>query len=118
MAEKARVRERKNTCRSAPAFASATFLRRRRRSSCRGFVSLFLIQFPALLMQEGHEVHMANDGPSGLRAALTFQPDAEVITSPGKSTAARSRRYNSTFRLRIMAGWSYRIRRLTYDEML
>src|ERR1700730_6197976 len=62
---------------------------------CRGFVSLFLIQFPALLTQEGHEVHMANDGPSGLRAALTFRPDAEVITSSGKSTAARSMRYNS-----------------------
>jgi hypothetical protein len=25
-----------------------------------------------LLTQHGHDVHMANDGPSGLRAALTF----------------------------------------------
>ncbi len=32
-----------------------------------------------LLTQDGHEVHLANDGPSGLQAALTFRPDIGLI---------------------------------------
>ena len=32
-----------------------------------------------LLSQDGHEVHMANDGPSGLQAALTFRPDVGLL---------------------------------------
>jgi DNA-binding response OmpR family regulator len=32
-----------------------------------------------LLTQDGHEVHLANDGPSGLHAALTFRPDIGLI---------------------------------------
>src|ERR1700676_1569251 len=41
---------------------------------------------------------------------------SHMITSPGKSTAARSMTYNSTFRLRIMAAWSYWIQRLRYEK--
>jgi DNA-binding response OmpR family regulator len=32
-----------------------------------------------LLTQDGHEVHMANDGPSGLTAALTIRPDVGLL---------------------------------------
>jgi PAS domain S-box-containing protein len=32
-----------------------------------------------LLTQDGHEVHLANDGPSGLKAALTFRPDIGLL---------------------------------------
>ena len=32
-----------------------------------------------LLVQEGHEVHLAHDGPSGLEAALTLRPDAALL---------------------------------------
>ncbi len=32
-----------------------------------------------LLTQDGHEVHLAKDGPSGLKAALTFQPDVGLL---------------------------------------
>jgi PAS domain S-box-containing protein len=32
-----------------------------------------------LLTQDGHEVHLANDGPSGLKAALTFQPEIGLL---------------------------------------
>ena len=32
-----------------------------------------------LLTQDGHEVHLANDGPSGLKAALTFGPDIGLL---------------------------------------
>ena len=32
-----------------------------------------------LLTQDGHEVRMANDGPSGLQAALTFRPDIGLL---------------------------------------
>jgi DNA-binding response OmpR family regulator len=32
-----------------------------------------------LLAQDGHEVHVAHDGPSGLRAALTFRPDVGLL---------------------------------------
>ena len=32
-----------------------------------------------LLTQDGHEVHMANDGPSGLQAALSFRPDIALL---------------------------------------
>ena len=32
-----------------------------------------------LLTQDGHKVHAANDGPSGLKAALTFRPDIALL---------------------------------------
>jgi two-component system CheB/CheR fusion protein len=32
-----------------------------------------------VLTQDGHEVHLAKDGPSGLQAALTFQADVGLI---------------------------------------
>jgi PAS domain S-box-containing protein len=32
-----------------------------------------------LLAQDGHEVHLANDGPSGLKGALTFRPDIGLL---------------------------------------
>ena len=32
-----------------------------------------------LLSQDGHEVQVAHDGPSGLRAALTFRPDIGLL---------------------------------------
>lgn len=32
-----------------------------------------------LLAQDGHEVQVAHDGPSGLRAALTFRPDVGLL---------------------------------------
>ena len=32
-----------------------------------------------LLAQDGHEVHVAHDGPSGLRAALSFRPDVGLL---------------------------------------
>src|SRR5579862_6211640 len=32
-----------------------------------------------LLTQDGHKVHAANDGPSGLEAALTFRPDIALL---------------------------------------
>jgi PAS domain S-box-containing protein len=32
-----------------------------------------------LLTQDGHEVHLANDGPSGLKAALTFRPEIGLL---------------------------------------
>ena len=32
-----------------------------------------------LLTQDGHEIHLANDGPSGLKAALTFRPDIGLV---------------------------------------
>jgi PAS domain S-box-containing protein len=32
-----------------------------------------------LLTQDGHEVHLANDGPSGLTAALSFRPDIGLL---------------------------------------
>ena len=32
-----------------------------------------------LLTEDGHEVHVANDGPSGLQAALTFRPDIGLL---------------------------------------
>jgi len=32
-----------------------------------------------LLTEDGHEVHLANDGPSGLKAALTFRPDIGLL---------------------------------------
>jgi PAS domain S-box-containing protein len=32
-----------------------------------------------LLTQDGHEVRLANDGPSGLTAALTFRPDIGLL---------------------------------------
>ena len=32
-----------------------------------------------LLTQYGHEVNLANDGPSGLRAALTFRPNIGLL---------------------------------------
>jgi two-component system CheB/CheR fusion protein len=32
-----------------------------------------------LLTEDGHEVQMAKDGPSGLQAALTFQPDVGLL---------------------------------------
>jgi CheY-like chemotaxis protein len=32
-----------------------------------------------LLTQDGHEVHLANDGPSGLQAVLTFRPDIGLL---------------------------------------
>jgi two-component system, chemotaxis family, CheB/CheR fusion protein len=32
-----------------------------------------------LLAQDGHEVHVAHDGPSGLRAALTFRPEIGLL---------------------------------------
>jgi len=32
-----------------------------------------------LLAQDGHEVRLANDGPSGLNAALTFRPDIGLL---------------------------------------
>jgi CheY-like chemotaxis protein len=32
-----------------------------------------------LLAQDGHEIQMENDGPSGLRAALTFRPDVGLL---------------------------------------
>ena len=38
-----------------------------------------------LLAQDGHEVHVAHDGPSGLRAALTFRPDVGLLeTGPSR----------------------------------
>jgi hypothetical protein len=42
--------------------------------------------------------------------------NSEVITSPRKSTAAHSMTYNPTFRLRIMAAWSYLVHRLRYEK--
>jgi CheY-like chemotaxis protein len=32
-----------------------------------------------LLAQDGHEVRVAHDGPSGLQAALTFRPDVGLL---------------------------------------
>jgi len=32
-----------------------------------------------LLAQDGHEVQVAHDGPSGLQAALTFRPDVGLL---------------------------------------
>src|SRR5205823_1225873 len=32
-----------------------------------------------LLAQDGHQVHAAHDGPSGLQAALTFRPDVGLL---------------------------------------
>jgi PAS domain S-box-containing protein len=32
-----------------------------------------------LLTQDGHEVRMANDGPSGLEAAMTFRPEVALL---------------------------------------
>jgi PAS domain S-box-containing protein len=32
-----------------------------------------------LLTEDGHQVHLANDGPSGLKAALTFRPDVGLL---------------------------------------
>jgi two-component system, chemotaxis family, CheB/CheR fusion protein len=32
-----------------------------------------------LLTEDGHEVYLANDGPSGLQAALTFRPDIGLL---------------------------------------
>jgi two-component system CheB/CheR fusion protein len=41
-------------------------------NDAREMLSLFLVE-------DGHEVHLANDGPSGLRAALTFRPDIALL---------------------------------------
>ena len=32
-----------------------------------------------LLTEDGHEVHLANDGPSGLQGALSFRPDIGLL---------------------------------------
>jgi len=32
-----------------------------------------------LLTQDGHEVHLAHDGPSGLQAVLTFRPEIGLL---------------------------------------
>jgi CheY-like chemotaxis protein/anti-sigma regulatory factor (Ser/Thr protein kinase) len=47
-----------------------------------------------LLTQDGHQVHVANDGPSGLRAALEFRPDVALLDVglPGFDGYALARR--------------------------
>ena len=60
-----------------------------------------------LLTQDGHEVHLANDGPSGLKAALTFRPDIGLsIWDCQDLTAMRWRAaFALTMRARKSTSW-------------